>query len=33
MDQNAMSFGGGMGTWLIILILFLFMGNNGGLFG
>ena len=22
----------GMGTWLIILILFLFMGNNGGLF-
>ena len=28
MDQNAMSFGWGMGTWLIILILFLFMGGN-----
>lgn len=27
-----MSFGGGMGTWLIILILFLFTGNNGNLF-
>ena len=34
MDQNAMSFGGWMGTWLIILILFLFMGNGfGGFWG
>ena len=37
MDQNAMSFWGGMWTWLIILILFLFTGGNnlfwGGLGG
>lgn len=33
MDQNAMSFGGGMGTWLIILLLFLFMGNGNGFGG
>jgi len=33
MDQNAMSFWWGMGTWLIILILFLFMGNGFGGFG
>lgn len=34
MDTNAMSFNWGMWTWLIILILFLFMGWNGfGWFG
>ena len=33
MDQNAMSFGGGMGTWLIILILFLFMGGGNAFWG
>lgn len=33
MDQNAMSFGGGMGTWLIILLLFLFMFNGNGFGG
>lgn len=33
MDNNALSFGGGMGTWLIILLLFLFMGGNNGFFG
>ena len=33
MDSNAMSFWWGMGTWLIILILFLFMGNGFGGFG
>lgn len=33
MDTNTMSFNWGMWTWLIILILFLFMGNWFGWFG